>query len=49
VATLWQACREQSGGDLELARAAFFVRAFRDPAWLGPGAADLKRRIDALE
>jgi hypothetical protein len=45
---LWPACREHAP-NIDHARAAFAVHAFRDHAWLCLGAAEIARRIDRLE
>jgi len=31
---LWPECKAAAGGDLDRARAAFFLHAFNDPAWV---------------
>jgi hypothetical protein len=44
---LWPTCR--AVGDVDLARVAFAVHAFHDPAWLRLGEDEIKRIIDGLE
>ena len=52
---LWPTCKrlaeeKERGEDaLEMARAAFAVHAFKDPAWLTLGEDEVFRRIEALE
>lgn len=48
LSILWPACKKQAGGDLDDARAAFAVHAFRDPAWTCLGHDEVVARIDAL-
>jgi len=48
---LWPACKreaEERGRDLDTARAAFAMHAFRDPPWLALGHIEISRRIDRL-
>lgn len=44
---LWPSCRAQAP-DLDLARAAFAMHAFNDPAWLWLGEGEIARRIEEL-
>jgi hypothetical protein len=44
---LWPACR-QGAADLDYAKAAFAVHAFKDPAWLELGHDELVEFIDRL-
>jgi hypothetical protein len=46
---LWPACREEADGDLDVAKAAFAVHAFHDPAWLELGETEIVRRIGELK
>jgi hypothetical protein len=45
---LWPVCRDEAP-DLDTARAAFAMHAYRDPAWMGLGAEEIRRRINELE
>jgi hypothetical protein len=45
---LWPTCKEQAEGDLTLAKAAFALHAFHDPAWTCLGEAEIVRQIDEL-
>ena len=47
VDVLWPACRDQAP-DLDTARAAFAVHAYRDNAWMELGGEELARRIGEL-
>ena len=45
---LWPSCCELAP-DLDTAKAAFAVHAYRDPAWLSLGEKNLYEAIDKLE
>lgn len=45
---LWPACLDEARGDLDKARTAFAVHAFRDPAWMYLGRGAVYRIIDNL-
>jgi hypothetical protein len=47
IQLLWPSCRDHAS-DLDLAKAAFALHAFRDHAWLELGEAEIYRIIDGL-
>lgn len=49
---LWPSIRDEClrlGQPLDVARSAFAMHAFRDPAWLALGAEQICAEIDALD
>lgn len=46
---LWPVCKKEAGDDLALARMAFGVHCYGDPAWLCLGEAEIRRRLEALQ
>jgi hypothetical protein len=52
VRFLWPSCRDEAarrGGSVDLARAAFAMHAYNDPAWLALGPDEIYRRIEGLK
>jgi len=47
VSVLWPICKEIAH-DLDHARTAFALHAFKDPAWRALGEEEIARRVDAL-
>lgn len=46
---LWPSCCEEAEGDLDVAKAAFAVHAFNDPAWQTLGDKAIFEAIDKLD